>query len=109
MIQLIRALDPTPRGLTSVQRYEKSRKLVEAVLGSLSQCIATAKVPIPAPVTEMSDTGRKMLLRHGRPASYGDATEANISLAEQMWKGHADLCRPSSDEWLTRLMARLSR
>jgi CIC family chloride channel protein len=109
MIEQILALDPSLRGLTSLQRYERSRKLMEAVLGSLSQCIATAKAPIPAPVTELSDTGRKMLLRRGRPASYGDATEANISLVEQMWKARNDLCRPPSDEWLTRLMARLSK
>jgi hypothetical protein len=44
-----------------------------------------------------------------RPASYGDGTETNISLAEQMWKARLDLCGLPSDEWLTRLMGRLSR
>ncbi len=109
MIEQILMLDPEVRGLTSIQRYQRSLKLMEAVLGTMSQCIATATTPVPAPVLELTDTGRKMLLRRGRPASYGDATETNISLAERMWKASIDLCGPPSIEWLTKLMVRLSK
>ncbi|MBZ5498688.1 MAG: chloride channel protein [Acidobacteriia bacterium] len=108
-VQQILILDPTSHGLTSLQRYERSRKLMEAVLGSLTQCVATAPTAIPPSVTDLSDEGRKNLLHRGRPSSYGDATETNISLAERMWKARSEVCGLSSDQALAKLMTQLSK
>ena len=104
-------LDPSLHGLNLVERYDRSRKVIEATLGSLDQCVATATSPLPSETSELADTARKMLLHRGRPRSYGDATEAATTLAEQLWKARVEACGPpkASDEVLRIVMTRLSR
>ena len=45
------------------------------------------------------------------PRSYGDSTEDNIDLAEQLWKARTELCGQSKkpDEPINRAMAQLSK
>jgi hypothetical protein len=107
----ILALDPKLRGLNALERYARSRKLVEAALGSLDQCLATATSPLHPSAAEIADTARKSLLSRARPRSYGDAMEANLGLSEQLWKVRIDSCGlpKTSDEMLSILMSRLSK
>jgi len=104
-------LDPSLRGLSVSERYARSRKLIQAVLGSLDQCVATATSPLPSLTTELADAARKTLLNRGRPRSYGDAAESDIRLAEQLWKARVENCGPpkASEEVLRIVMNRLSR
>jgi len=104
----IQALDPSARGLSAAEKYGRSRKLVEAALGALDQCLASARGSPPA---SLVDGARKLLLHRGRPRSYGDASETNLALADQLWKARIDLCGPpqASDVVLSKLMTRLSR
>ena len=110
-VEQILSLDPNLGGLRAADRYQRSRKLLEAVLGAMDQCLATATGTPPDAVTETTDSARKSLLYRGRPRSYSDATEANLALCEQLWKVRVDSCGPpkASDEILKTLMARLSR
>lgn len=106
------AVDPTLRGLRSAERFRRSQRLVEAALHALDQCAASnAGTVLPAPARELADTARKLLLRRRVPRSHGDATESNVSLAEQLWGSRVNLCGSSagSDEALSRVVARLSR
>ena len=48
LAEQILALDPNLRGLNTSEKYARSRKLIEAALGSLDQCIATETNPIPS-------------------------------------------------------------
>ena len=84
---------------------------MESALGSLDQCLAAETNPLPPSTTEIVNAARKSLLYRSKPRSYGDATEANIALSEQLWKARIDLCGPpeASDEMLSILMARLSK
>jgi len=111
LAEQILALDPNLRGLNTSEKYARSRKLIEATLGSLDQCLATETDPMTPSLTQIVDAARKSLLHRGRPRSYGDATEANIALSEQVWKARVDSCGPpkASDELLGILMARLSK
>jgi chloride channel protein, CIC family len=111
LAEQILALDPNLRGLNTSEKYARSRKLIEAILGSLDQCLATETNPSPSSTTEIADTARKSLFHRGRPRSYGDATEANVALSEQLWKVRTDSCGPpkASDEILSILMARISK
>jgi chloride channel protein, CIC family len=107
----ILALDPNLRGLNAAEKYARSRKLMEATLGSLDQCIAARSSPLPSSEIEIVDGARKSLLNRGKPRSYSDATEANLTLCEQLWKMRINSCGPpkASDEMLSIIMARLSR
>ena len=111
LVEHVLALDPTLRGLTAAERFRRSQRLMESALGSLDECLGTMKGSPPASVKELSDSARKSLLRRGRPSSYGDSTEENLDMAEQLWKALTDLCRPSetADEPLSRLMAKLTK
>jgi hypothetical protein len=62
-------------------------------------------------MAEMADAARKSLLYKGKPRSYGDSTEANVGLSEQLWKTRIDSCGPpkDSDEMLSILMDQLSK
>ena len=111
LTEQILALDPSVHGLNAMERYARSRKLIEATLGALDQCVATATGQLPPSATELADSARKLLLHRGRPRSYSDATEANLALAEELWKTRIDACglpKPS-DEMLSILMARLPK
>jgi chloride channel protein, CIC family len=110
-IEQILRLDPNLGGLRAADRYQHSRKLLEAVLGAMDQCLATTGGAPPNVADEATDAARKSLLYRGRPRSYSDATEANLVLCEHLWKIRIDSCGPpkASDEMLSILMARLSR
>jgi len=109
LVDHILALDPTLRGLSVAERYRRSQRLMETALGSLVECLGTMKGSPPVAVKELSDSARKSVLRRGRPLSYGDSTEGNLDMAEQLWTARTDLCGPSADEPLSRLMAKLAK
>ena len=111
LVQKILALDPDIRGLNTANRFERSQRLLEAVVGALDECLAASSNPVPEDVRNLADTARKTLLRHKRPRSYGDATDAAIRLAEQIWGERIRICGPpmTSEEPVSRVMAQLSR
>jgi CIC family chloride channel protein len=110
LVERILALDPTLRGLSAVERYRRSQKLMETALGSLDECVGTTKGSPPASVKEMSDAARESRLRRGRSRSYEDSAEENLAMAEQLWKARAGLCTSeAADEPLSRLMAKLAK
>jgi CIC family chloride channel protein len=111
LVEQVLALDPTLRGLSAAERYRRSRKLLEASLGSLDECFGSKRGSAPASVTALSDANHKLLLRGRRPRSYEDATDENLEAAEQLWKAGRDLCGPSemADEPLSRVMAKLTK
>jgi chloride channel protein, CIC family len=111
LVEQLLALDPNLRGLNPSEKYARSRKLMEAALGSLDHCLATGIDPTPSSTAKIVDAARKSLLYRGRPRFFGDATEANIALSERLWRVRIDSCGPlkASDELLSILMARLPK
>ncbi|MGD0364428.1 MAG: chloride channel protein [Bryobacteraceae bacterium] len=105
-VNQILALDPTQRGLGAAQRYERSQAVLAEVLDVLDKCDAKA---LPAVLKDQIESTRRLLVKGRRPASYGDATEHNTSLAEQLWTAGQKACGslPPADAPLTRVMARL--
>jgi tetratricopeptide (TPR) repeat protein len=85
-------LDPEAGGLNAGERYRRSRRLMEAALGSLDECVAGKSAPPPDTVRDAADTARKALLEHGAPRSYRDATQTDIALARQLWAERVKLC-----------------
>jgi tetratricopeptide (TPR) repeat protein len=104
LCEQILALDPTIRRIPASERYKRSRNLVELALAALDQCGADL-----AP--DQATQARKELASRARPKSYGDATESNISLAEQLWGARSPQCKAASsvDEPLTKVMELLSK
>jgi CIC family chloride channel protein len=106
LVERILALDPGIDGLSGGERYRRSRKLMEAALGALDQCVAGKSEPASEEVRSVTDDARTLLLQHGAPKSYTDATEANVRLARQLWGERIKVCGPpvAGEEALSRLI-----
>ena len=99
------ALDPTLRGLRSLERYERSRTLLGAVLSAVEACAGVAAQGASAPLDEQA---RHVLASTRRPRSFGETTDENIHLTEDLWAARSSGCA-AGDQALTRVLARLER
>ncbi len=104
LCERIMALDPTLRGLSGQDRFERSRELLSGTLAELRACAA-----VPEDVKR--DVAQAALARTGRPASWSDAAEANISAAEQLWPERLKVCAaaPDADDPIGYVMNKLLR
>jgi len=108
----ILALDPTLRGLGAQEKHRRSLVLIEKTMVVLERCFQeNREAPVPVSVREKIERARTLLSQRQRPPSYGDATEVNISLAEELWAAHGGLCKTplSMDDPLSLIFAMLSR
>jgi CIC family chloride channel protein len=105
------ALDPAIRGIHASDRFERSRKLLEAALGALDQCLAGRPDQGSDELRGLTDNAHKTLLRHGRPRSYDDAADSQTRLAERIWGERVNTCGPitAAEEPVSRVMAQLAR
>ena len=87
----ILSLDPSQPGIGPLERFRRSQAVLRAVLGKCS----TPDGP--------DSRAAQAALTQRRPRSYSDAADANIALAETIWKNGS--CRP--DETLQLLLAKL--
>ena len=106
-VEQILTLDPAVERLSAGERYRRSRKLMEAALGALDQCLAAKTGPPPDDLPTLVDGARQRLLQHGAPRSYADAIAANVQLARQLWGERIKLCGPpgAGEDALSRAMA----
>jgi tetratricopeptide (TPR) repeat protein/CBS domain-containing protein len=94
-------LDPAVRGLGPAERYRRSAALLGSVLATVEQCLPKAS----------ADTARQALARHPARGSFGDAADADLSLAEELWAASRKLCGAVSgiDAATDRVLAAPSR
>jgi tetratricopeptide (TPR) repeat protein len=81
------ALDPMQRGLGPQERYQRSFRMLELVTGAIGRCGGV--VP--------DDAQKAMKARVGA-AHMSDATETNLSMAEDLWKVRQKDCSQTPDE-----------
>ena len=105
----ILALDPTLRGLGSAERYKRSQTILSGVLDRLQACLADVPSP-PGAIKDDVQAARTAVARQPGPASLGDATEANTSLAERLWSARLELCSspPPPDDPLVLVVIKLT-
>jgi tetratricopeptide (TPR) repeat protein len=110
LVNQVLALDPTLRGLSSRQRYTRSRELVEDAYKQLTDCLQKHKNPSSS-IQSIMDTARKLLAEKRIPRrDIESPTENNIVLAEQLWEARKNLCGEApSDEPLSLVLAKLSQ
>jgi CIC family chloride channel protein len=111
LVEQVMALNPTLRGLQSADRFQRSRKLLEAAVGALERCLPASPAAVPKQARSLADAARKTLLRRVRPRSYRDEVDSNITLAQQIWGERIDICGPAppGEDPLSRVMAQLSQ
>lgn len=122
----INALDPTLRGLGRISRYDRSVSIVRRALTVVDACLpppapsddAQAPDATPEPGTEPSTTpvmndvaqARALVEATRRRTVDDDLTEANLVLAERLWRTAADSCPDAAqtDEALGHVLGKLS-
>ena len=97
------ARDPTLPGLHADERYRRSEIVLRRVFETRSRCTA--------PAGSDAQAAREALSRRRRPASFSDAAESNIALAERLWAEVLTSCKPppAPDDPVTLLMAKLAK
>lgn len=102
-------LDPTRRGLSMHDRYRRSVELLTLALDNLRQCSAAPSSPS---LQSLLDTAREKLRRQVRPSQESDAMEANVGLAEKLWRVRRTECKQAitpAEQPLDLVLARISK
>jgi tetratricopeptide (TPR) repeat protein len=102
-------LDPAQRGLSSSERHRRSVRLVELAMDSLKQCVG---LPAPQSVQNAIDDAQNALKRRVRAQQESDAAEANLDLAEELWKIRRNACKQpetTAEKPLTLVLAKLAQ
>ncbi len=101
-------LDPMARGLSTAERYRRSALLLARALDGLKGCAGST----PAPeIAELIERSGKALSSRVRPSDEGDAVEANMDLALELWKARVRTCGPITEpeQPLAMVLAEVSR
>ena len=101
-------LDPTRRGLGPAERFQRSLKLVELTLDQTRECAGQNP---PPELRGLIEKAGKALKAHVSAARQGEAFEANLDLAEQLWQARKKECNspPATDTPLELVLARLAQ
>jgi tetratricopeptide (TPR) repeat protein len=98
------SLDPNAGGLSRGERFERSRRLLTAVLQVVDACAASPE----RPEGSLLASARREAAVARKPADLRAATEANIDTAERVWAGTPPRCAAPGSA-VVRVMARLRR
>ncbi len=101
------ALDPNAPGLRAEERYRRSQVVLRKVFEEESRCAAESG---SRPGGD-AQAARAALSRRKQPASFHDAAESNLSLAERLWSQRLKACKtaPAANDALPLLMSKLAR
>jgi chloride channel protein, CIC family len=100
-------LDPSLRNLRSRDRYERSVRVLQAVITAVDACAEhTPGMVLVGPLTEARS---KVATRH-RPQSLSDGVDDNMQLASTLWSGLSPACgAPQGDPAVDRIVRRSTR
>jgi hypothetical protein len=106
LIESVLALDPDARGLRVAERYQRSKKLLQAEVMRFDHCQAAHTASDQA-----ADRARKALTIHPRANALEDSAVINLALAEDLWKQEQKLCgsAPHANDATERVLALLSK
>jgi len=101
-------LDPTMRGLSPQDRFQRSLKLVDLTLDQTKSCIGQNP---SSQLQGLLDQAGKTLAAHVSAAHQSEASESNLDLAEQLWQVRRQECTPvpALDSPLALVLARLAQ
>lgn len=100
------SLDPTERGVPPAERFERSRRLLNAVLAFVEGCPSG---PSNGEEAALIATARRQAGAAGRPRSLVAATANNVELAGRLWSAASAACPAPAGSALARAMSRVRR
>jgi CIC family chloride channel protein len=102
ILDQVLVIDPSLKRLGARQRFRRSQVILTMELGELAAC--------GAPETDDVRAAKEEVAREKRPASFSDAADANIALAERLWAQRLQACGIApADDPLAAVLAKLAR
>jgi tetratricopeptide (TPR) repeat protein len=82
-------LDPLQRGLGNAERYQRSVRILQAVVDQTGKCLPATPDPDTASLVTAVQTAVKRRVSAG---SQSDSVEANLELANKLWRAERKNC-----------------
>jgi tetratricopeptide (TPR) repeat protein len=87
MLSLLDSIDPTPRQLTSAEKFRRSRRLLEWTVTDMEQRMTASPGSTPLELTQLTDAARNELDRKAPAHPDNETAEALLQMAEKLWQG----------------------
>jgi tetratricopeptide (TPR) repeat protein len=100
------ALDPTPRQLTSIEKYRRSVQILDLARSDLERCIANHPATNSEEARPLLTSASALLAKKPRTGSTDELSEEALGLSEETWRVRRKLCGQalSPDEEALRLI-----
>jgi hypothetical protein len=85
-------LDPTPRRISSVEKFARSTEILKRTRDALNGCATTDEAK------RLVEDCDKILAKKAPPHVTNELAEARLALAEQLWQARIKICGPSTSE-----------
>lgn len=99
-------LDPTPRGLTSAEKYQRSLRILEWAQQDLEKCIQMQAAAPPADQQALLARAEDVMDQQRPAQATNELSERTLSLAEKIWQARVGDCGTATapDEEALRLV-----
>jgi tetratricopeptide (TPR) repeat protein len=105
LLNAMATLDPTPRRISSVEKFARSTEILKLTRDALNSCATTEETK------RLVEDCDKVLAKKVPAHVTNELAEARLALAEQLWQARIKTCGPSTSEQehaLRLIMAKLA-
>jgi tetratricopeptide (TPR) repeat protein len=92
LLNAMASMDPTPRRLSSAEKFARSTEILQLTRDALKTCGNTVET------LQMVDDCDKVLAKKAPPHVTNELAEARLALAEQLWQARIKTCGASTSE-----------
>ncbi|HEY7307468.1 MAG TPA: tetratricopeptide repeat protein [Bryobacteraceae bacterium] len=106
------AVDPTPRKLTSTEKYRRSLQILNSARSGLERCAAKGPALKYDRVRELLTSANRVSSNKPRRGVTNEIAEEALSLAEEIWQTRIKICGepvPADEQALRLVMQKLSQ
>jgi tetratricopeptide (TPR) repeat protein len=92
LLNAMATIDPTPRRLSSAEKFARSTEILKLTRDALNNCAKTDAA------RRLLDECDNVLAKRTPPHVTNELAEARLALAEQLWQARIKICGPSTSE-----------
>lgn len=92
LLNAMATLDPTPRRISSVEKFSRSTDILKLTRDALNACATTDEA------RRLVEDCDNVLAKKAPPHVTNELAEARLALAEKVWQARIKICGPSTSE-----------
>ncbi|HZS56125.1 MAG TPA: tetratricopeptide repeat protein [Bryobacteraceae bacterium] len=111
LAKLLSDIDPTPRGLSTQEKYSRSMRILQLASSDLQQCITNHPELATDDATQLVAQAKAQLAAAAPKQPTNEIAEGALSLSETIWRVRVSLCGTGTapdEEPLPLIMAKLT-